>query len=69
MDSFVFSSFLSFSYGHVYPFFFLCVRRNIGSRSIGIPHYNRASWFRVGKGFFIYNPVIAAQGAAAQPLP
>ena len=42
-------SFVSVAGGFIsFPY----VRRYMGRRSTGIPHYNRASWFGVGKGLF-----------------
>ena len=55
MDSCVFSSLLSLPYDCL-SFLFLCVRRIMGSGSTGTPHYNRASWFGVGKGFLYIKP-------------
>ena len=53
VNSFGFSSFLSFLLLKDVIFSLSFVRRLMGSRSTGIPHYNCASWFEVGKGFFI----------------
>ena len=47
----LFSPFLFFSYLADFSSF-PCVRRLMGRRRFGTPHYNRASWFEVGKGFF-----------------
>ena len=40
----------------------------MGRRRPGTPHYNRASWFGVGKGYF-EEPAADLKRAAAQPLP
>ena len=51
--SLLFFPFLSFIYRCLSFLSLSFVGRIMGSRSIGIPHYNCASWFEVGKGFFI----------------
>ena len=40
----------------------------MGRRRQGMPHYNRASWFGVEKGYFEKSAVVL-KWAAAQPLP
>ena len=35
----------------------------MGSRSSGIPHYNRASWFEVGKGSPYKSPPLPLRGS------
>ena len=58
----LFSPFFSFLLCYDFCFLFSLVRRFMGGRSTGIPHYNRASWFGVGKGFLIKSPPLPRKG-------